>query len=240
MRFLELSPAARATAEDSAADFLLSLAAAGRARSTISSYLSALRWAARVLGLPLDAAYPLHDKMVHAIPRVRGALAWIHPATVRHLAASPCVSARDRVLTGLAILSYFHALRISEVLRLSPSSFTLSVSPPLVRIVPSKTRDALPVTAVLHPQAVAWARRLCVYAASGGALPFCTLEPRELNAWLRYRLRGTRDADATWHGFRRGCATYLWHLGFSLASIQRVGRWQSPAVARMYVYAWIE
>eukprot|EP00664_Eupelagonemidae_sp_cell27_P007995 gene7995-1544_t len=179
--------------------------------------------------------------MVHAIPRVRGALAWIHPSTVRHLASLPCISARDRVLTSLAVLSYFHALRISEALRLAPAHFNLAASPPFVRVTLNKHHNnAVAVTEALHPQGLPWARQLCAAAPPGSVVPFCTLLPQDLNGWLRARLRGSRDADATWHGFRRGCATYTWFCGLSISTIQRVGPWQSVAVARILtgVLAW--
>ena len=112
---------------------------------------------------------------------------------------------------------------------------------PRVRVTPSKRRgDALPVTEALHHQATPWAQLLCNAAHPNSLVPFCTLPPAELNSWLRSRLRGTRDADASWHGFRRGCATYMWHRGHSISAIQQAGRWQSATVARMYIYAWID
>ena len=108
-------------------------------------------------------------------------------------------------------LGGFEQRRISEALRLTPSSFNIGAPTPAISVVPSKRRGVTPpVTAALHQQAIPWVAALLDTSNPHPHALFCTLRPCDLNAWLRARLRGTRDADATWHGFRRGCATLLW------------------------------
>eukprot|EP00664_Eupelagonemidae_sp_cell27_P006928 gene6928-5365_t len=208
---------------------LVALAAAGRKRGTIAGLLSGLRWSAKVLGLPLSPASPLHDAVVKALPRVRGQLAWLHPSSLCRLASLPLHSLRDRVFTALAIVAYFHALRVSEALRVTPSHFEwLSPSRAIFTILRSKdaSGDLRPERVALQAEAVPWARLLCDLCAAS----------QSVTSW---RPR-TRDADCTWHSLRRGVATYMWHLGLPLEAIMRRGGWQNAGVCRQYIYPWVE
>eukprot|EP00664_Eupelagonemidae_sp_cell27_P001097 gene1097-2957_t len=142
--YLRGAPTHGPDVDEDVAGFLVGLAAAGRARTTIAGTLSALRFAGRVLGLPITPNCDLHDYIVRAVPRVRGQLAWIHPTTLAILLGRGKETRRDRVLQALAALSYFHAMRVSEALRVRPCDFDLPGG--RVRIHPSKKRgDALPV-----------------------------------------------------------------------------------------------
>ncbi len=237
------SAAARRTSslEDSVARMLVAYAAAGRKRSTVAGLLSGLRWGARHLSVPLDPGHALHDAIVKALPRLRGQLAWMHPASLRLLAALPRRSQRDDVLTALAVIAFFHALRVSEALRVSRAHFEWrGAACCRFTILRSKDSSGQPrlERVALHAEAVSWARLLCESAGDSG--PATSLPAAHLNSWLRSRLRQTRDADCTWHSLRRGCATFMWHKGFPIEAIMRQGGWQSRQVCQQYIYPWMD
>eukprot|EP00662_Eupelagonemidae_sp_cell21_P026022 gene26022-21038_t len=104
-------------------------------------------------------------------------------------------------------------MRVSETCRVDASHFDWRAASPTLTIHPSKGRHGPrvpdPVRTTLHPQAVPFGRTLCGLQERYPALLSVKPTAPALNAWLHQRLRRTRDAGATWHSFRRGCATLL-------------------------------
>ena len=93
----------------------------------------------------------------------------------------------------------------------------------------------------LRPEALPPARGVSLLDMRGNPLePAVAANELALNAWLAKELARTRDEGCTWHGLRRGCATYMSHLGVPLHDIQEWGRWDSPSVAKSYIFPWRE
>lgn len=248
LAFLRTDPVRPGSLDDAVARMLVAHAAAGRKRSTVGGLLSGIRWGARSLGVPVDPRLALHDCIVKALPRLRSQLAWLHPSSLRHIVSLPRHGLRDDVLTALVVLSYFHALRVSEALRVSrahfnwhrpdgPSGPTTGCSFTIYRSKDSSGEPRLE-RVDLHSEAAPWARLLCERCRDDG--PVTSLPDTHLNSWLRSRLVRTRGADCTWHSMRRGCATWMWHRGFPLEAIMRQGGWQTRDVCRQYIYPWLD
>ena len=126
----------------------------------------------------------------------------------------PNATCHDNVFVCLAALSFWHAMRVSETCRVRATDFDWSAVPPTVTIHPSKGRAGPrrpePVCTPLQPAAVPYARAFCQLQRNPGPQPTAA----SLNAWLRERVRRTRDAGggAAEDG-RGGCRARLFNGG---------------------------
>ncbi len=229
---------ASARLDAAASELLVQKARQCLSHSSLQGTISALRWAGNNLGLPFLHKNPLHDTLVRAVPQSDSQLRWIHPSTLQSICDMPNATCHDNVFVCLAALSFWHAMRVSETCRVRATDFDWSAVPPTVTIHPSKGRAGPrrpePVCTPLQPAAVPYARAFCQLQRNPGPQPTAA----SLNAWLRERVRRTRDAGATWHSFRRGCATFMQHCGASIDEICVRGRWADRATARLYIYPW--
>ena len=216
--------------------FLAHLAAEGKSPSTLANYMSAIRFAARVLGLPASTDSDLHKYLVRAAPTALTRRQWLHPSSLASLLARRHTRTRDKLLQ--VAISYFHGLRIIEALRLRPTDIDLPRS--TIRVFPAKKADNRPVVAPLHPQAVPWAVIVCDLRATSPLSPIASETPQDLNKWFTDQLIRTRNAGATWHSLRRGMATFFDHAGAPIEVIRAQGRWVSDATVRKYICEWQE
>lgn len=195
--------------------------------------MSALQFAASLdLIPPLPSA--LTSRLLTAsrnLAAPRAAPPCIRPSSLAHAATRASTPALRHILS-LAMVSWFFLLRISEALRLAPAHVSADFSS--VTVAPSKNH-ARPLPVPAPPGADVWLRALVSASETPPNIPFFGGRPKDLNAGLRDLLSGTPDADATWHGLRRGRATFLFHQGVPLADIALQGRWTSREV-RTYVH----
>eukprot|EP00660_Eupelagonema_oceanica_P014620 gene14620-biopygen44127 len=238
-RFVRARASARHDLDQAACELLLQKVRLCHSHGSIAGTISALRWAAKNLGVPLSHKHPLHDTLVRATPKADSQLRWVHPSTLHALCAAAQPTAHDQLYTCLAVLSFWHALRVSETCRVDPSHFAWDGAHPTFTIFPSKGRAGPrvpdPVRTPIHPQAVAYGRALCRLLQQYPHLLSPKPTAAALNAWADGPIAQPQSCTSTRGMLERGGCPIAMFLSGSVtnAHTSRSPRLRIPSRASL-------
>eukprot|EP00757_Euglenozoa_sp_SAG-D1_P018102 gene18103-89_t len=219
-------------------DMLFHRAQAKKGSTTLPGIVDAVQFANNLglISVEITGVHRLMGKGTRRIKPLRER-DWISLSTVHAIMDTELESPTFQILQCGFILSYFHYLRISEMLNLRTEDFGTDH----VTLGPSKRRD-YPVTEPLCPESKPWANRLLHLARStypdtkrNSAL-FRVTAPT-VNRCLKILLSGTIHKDATHHCFRHGRTTQQLLDGIPMHDVQRAGRWKDIRSLQSYIHA---